>query len=169
MGGADGTELEKRVTKYLTDAHALEGQALELLSRAIRLVPAGEPAEAFEEHRRATERHRQLVADRLRARGATPNRLKDTALRAGALNWGAFFGAQPDTPAKLAGFAYAFENLEVAAYEMLRRVADRAGDGETSLLAGEILAEETQAAERIRGLFDAMLDATLRGRGLIPG
>jgi hypothetical protein len=48
---------------------------------------------------------------------------KDGALRLGALDRGVFFAAQPDTPAKLAGFAYAVENLEIVAYELLLRVA----------------------------------------------
>ena len=39
----------------------------------------------------------------LSERGESPSSVKDAALRLGALNWGAFFGAQPDTPAKLAG------------------------------------------------------------------
>lgn len=33
--------------------------------------------------------------------------------------------AQPDTPPKLAGFAYALEHLEIGSYELLRRVAER--------------------------------------------
>ena len=60
---------------------------------------------------------------------ATPIKVlicEDQALvRAG---YATIFGAQPDTPAKLAGFAYAFEHLEIGAYELLRRVAQRAGD-----------------------------------------
>jgi ferritin-like metal-binding protein YciE len=52
-------------------------------------------------------------------------------MRIGGLNIGAFLGAQPDTPAKLAGFAFAFEHLEIAAYELLSRVAQRAGETET--------------------------------------
>jgi nucleoside-diphosphate-sugar epimerase len=43
------------------------------------------------------------------------------------LNLSAFFGAQPDSTTKLAGFV-AFEHLEVAAYKLLQRVAARAGD-----------------------------------------
>ncbi len=81
------------------------------------------------------------------------------------LNWGAFFQAQPDTPSKLAAFVFAVEHLEVGAYEMLRRVAARAGDTETELAAERILAEERAAADRIHSLFGRALDAALDVRG----
>ena len=87
-------------------------------------------------------------------------------MRLGALNWGAFFAAQPDTPAKLCGFAYAFEHLEIAAYELLRRVAERAGDTETAEMAERILDEERAAAEKLRSLFPQALDASLRDQRL---
>jgi hypothetical protein len=59
------------------------------------------------------------VRARLEEHGSDPSRLKDAVLRIGGLNLGAFFAAQPDTPAKLAGFAFAFEHLEIGAYEQL--------------------------------------------------
>ena len=75
-------------------------------------------------------------------------------LKAGGLNLSAFFGAQPDSTTKLAGFAFAFEHLEVAAYELLQRVAARAGDEEVVATAEEILAEERRAAERVAESWD---------------
>ena len=96
------------------------------------------------------------------ARGASPSTVKDAALRLGALNWGAFFGSQPDTPLKLAGFAYAYEHLEIAGYELLRRVARLAGDDATARVAEGILAEERTAAEKLQDLFDIAIDAALR-------
>ena len=75
-------------------------------------------------------------------------------LKAGGLNLSAFFGAQPDSTTKLAGFAFAFEHLEVAAYELLQRVAARAGDEGVVATAEEILAEERRAAERVAESWD---------------
>ena len=40
----------------------------------------------------------------------------------------AFARLNPDTPGKLAAHAYAHEHMELAAYELLRRVAQRAED-----------------------------------------
>jgi ferritin-like metal-binding protein YciE len=53
------------------------------------------------------------------------------------------------------------EHLEIAAYELLKRIAERAGDGETVAMCERILVEERRAAERIAGTWDAAMDATL--------
>jgi ferritin-like metal-binding protein YciE len=106
------------------------------------------------------------VQARLYARGERPSRFKNVLLRVGGLNLSAFFGAQPDTPAKLAGFAFAFEHLEIAAYEQLMRVARRAGDDETARLAERIAGEERAAAASIRSQFEPAMQAALRQQGI---
>lgn len=155
-------QLSEQLDKYLADAHAIEEQALALLRRSPKLAGDAALAGAYQEHLNETIGHRKLVERRLDARGAKPNSLKDAALRLGALNWGAFFAAQPDTPAKLAAFAYAFEHLEIATYELLRRVAQRAGDPETAETAERILGEERATATKLSSLFPQALDASLR-------
>lgn len=166
LSGLGPSDLDAQLSKYLTDAHAIEGQALTLLAKSPKLAGDARLSAAYEEHRRETEHHQELVNERLQARGETPNRLKDAALRVGALNWGAFFGAQPDTPAKLAGFAYAFEHLEIGAYEMLRRVAARAGDQATVQAAEQIVVQERAAAQRLHALLGEALTASLEAQGL---
>ena len=154
--GAD--DIQEELVKYLRDAHALEGQALQLLEAGPK-VAAFEPlAAAFREHLEQTREHQRTVDERLAAHGARPARFQAGALRVGALNLGTFFKAQPDTPVKLAGFAYAFEALEVAGYELLARVARRAGDDDTVAAAGHILGEEREAAERVASTWDAAAD-----------
>lgn len=154
-------DIQEQLGKYLADAHALEGQSLQLLDKGTDIIGADELAAAFEQHRAETEEHLRLVELRLEARGQSTNAVKDAALKLGALNWGGFFGAQPDTPVKLAAFAYAVENLEIGAYEMLRRVAERAVDTETVAMADQILAQEREAAAKVRSLFDEAVDVTL--------
>jgi ferritin-like metal-binding protein YciE len=162
----DGDDLGKQLNKYLADAHAIEQQATQLLKKAPELVAAKELASAFEEHLEQTRRHSELVEHRLSARDERTSGLKDAALRLGAVNAGMFFKAQPDTPAKLAAFAYAFEHLEVAAYELLKRVATRAGDEGTVATANTILVDERAAAAAIHEQFDHALDASLEEAGV---
>jgi ferritin-like metal-binding protein YciE len=54
-----------------------------------------------------------------------------------------------------------FGNLEIAGYDLLRRVAERAGDAETVAVAERILGDERRAAERIAQTWHAATDTTL--------
>jgi ferritin-like metal-binding protein YciE len=157
----EGKDPGEALDDYLSDAHALEAQAIQLLERGPKIAGQTQLAALFEEHLAESRRHQELVEARLDARGGSASRLKDAALRLGALNWGAFFQAQPDTPAKLAAFAYAFEHLEIGGYEQLGRVARRAGEADTVAAAEAILAEERAAAEKLYGTFEPALDAAL--------
>jgi ferritin-like metal-binding protein YciE len=156
----------EQLDKYLSDAHAIESQAEQLLSKAIDIGGDPKLSQDYEEHLQQTKTHKALIEERLEARGASSNFLKDAAMKLGAINWGTFFAAQPDTPAKLAGFAYAFEHLEIGAYEQLRRVAQRAGDESVAGVAQTILPEERHAAETIWDGFDRALDASLEAVGV---
>ena len=147
-------DLGEQLDKYIADAHAIEQQALQVLEAGPGLVDDEGLAALFREHLEETRGHEEQVAQRLEERGADPSKVKDLALRAGGLSIGGFFGVQPDTTAKLAGFAFAFEHLEIAAYELLSRVATKAGDGETERMAQEILAEERAAAKNVASTWD---------------
>jgi ferritin-like metal-binding protein YciE len=160
-------DLNEQLTKCLTDAHSIEEQALAQLRTAPEIAGDPELASIYTDHAAETRDHAELVQERLTALGGDPSTLKDAAMRLGGLNWSAFFQGHPDTPGKLAAFAYAFEHLEVGGYEQLRRVAERAGDQETARLAERILEQEREAAARIAGAFDraarASLEAVIAG------
>lgn len=162
----DPDSLTDQFVSYLTDAHAIEEQSLKLLEKGPKLAGVPALAAIYEQHRQESLEHQRLLETELDKRGVSPSRIKDAALRLGALNWGLFFQAQPDTPAKLAAFSYAFEHLEIAAYELLRRVAQRTGDTEVEGLAGHILGEEQAAAEKIWDLLGEALEASLQEQGV---
>jgi ferritin-like metal-binding protein YciE len=151
---------------YLADAHALEEQSSQLLARGQKIGGDPELQRLYAEHLEETEVQQQLVWARLEARGASSSRLKDAAMRLGALNWGGFFQAQPDTPGKLAAFAYAFEHLEIAGYELLWRVARRAGDQDTIATAQRLLGQERAMAGRLAASFDRAAEASLGAQGV---
>ena len=156
---ADGIQSE--LVSYLTDVRAIEAQAAQLLQAGPAIAGFDELADVFREHLEETREHQRLIEERLSAHDASPSRFQNTGLRIGGVNLGGFFAAQPDTAVKLAGFAFAFEHLEIAAYELLRRVAERAGDADTIAVAVQIADEERAAADRIAGTWDAAIDATL--------
>jgi ferritin-like metal-binding protein YciE len=159
-------DLSKLVQKYLSDAHAIEEQAIGLLERAPRLVDDPQLEAIFDDHLAETREHEELVQSRLKALGGDSSSLKDAAMRLGALNWGAFFQGHPDTPGKLVAFAYAFEHLEIGGYEQLKRVAEAAGDSETAALADRILIQERDAARLLAGAFDTAAAESLRAVGV---
>ena len=158
---AIGKEASETLDTYLADAHALEMQSIQLLKKSPEIAGDPELARIFDDHRDESAVHARLVEERLQAIGGSTSTLKDTALRTGAMNWGFFFQAQEDTPPKLAAFAYAVEYLEIAGYELLKRVAQRAGDLATVHLADRILAEERAMAERVHKAFDLALSASV--------
>jgi ferritin-like metal-binding protein YciE len=162
----DGTReaAREQLSSYLADAHALEQQSMGLLEHGQELAGDPQLRELYEAHLGQTRDQIRLVEERLHALGESPSRVKDAAMRLGALNWAGFFAAHPDTPGKLAVFAYAFEHLEIAGYELLARVADRAGDGMTAELAVRIASEERAMAATIRTSFDRALDASLQAQ-----
>jgi ferritin-like metal-binding protein YciE len=145
---------------YLADMHALETQSTRFLEAARGRAGAPALEAVFEGHLEETLEQRRRLADRIAARGGHLSRVKDTALGLGGVNLVAFFAAQPDPPPKLAGFAFALEQLEVGGYALLSRVAVRAGDEDTVALAETARREERTAAAAVAGAWDAAL-ATL--------
>jgi ferritin-like metal-binding protein YciE len=166
VGDKGPDELEEQLNSYLGDAHAIEQQSISLLQGALKLVDDSQLEGLFEEHLMETREQAKLVTERLEGRGSSPSRIKDIGMRLGGLNIGAFFGAQPDTTAKLMGFAFAFEHLEIAGYEQLKRVAARAGQLGVAALATKIAAEEREAAEKIAANWDRAVDAALVEQGI---
>ncbi|MBS1842898.1 MAG: DUF892 family protein [Actinobacteria bacterium] len=155
-----GGDAAGHLDTYLADMHALEAQSTRFLEAARRVAEAPPLVAVFEAHLEETLEQRRRLEERIAARGASHSRIKDTALGLGGVNLVGFFAAQPDPPPKLAGFAFAFEQLEVGGYALLARVAARAGDEDTAALAEELGREERTAAAAVAGAWDAAL-ATL--------
>lgn len=153
----DPDDLDEQLNKYLADAHALEAQSHKLLERGKERDESSVLAKLFGRHLVETIEQERRLEQRLDARGGSPSAIKDAALRLGGLNWSAFMAAQPDTPPKLAGFAFAVEHLEIGSYELLRRVAERAGDAETVAAVDRTLAEERAFAAELADQWETVL------------
>ncbi len=165
LDAVGSTNANGQLPAYLSDAHALEQQSIGLLRRALDVTTAPELADAYRAHLAQSEQHAALLERRLDELDHSPSAVKDAAMRIGAVNWATFFSAHPDTTGKVAAFAYAFEHLEIAGYEQLRRVAETAGDAETGRIAAGICADERAAAATIAAHWDAAARAALAEAG----
>ncbi len=156
------TTAQEHLDDYLSDAHSIEEQALVQMKRAVKI--AGDPglADAFAEHEKETELHEQLIGERLAAHDAKPSAVKEAIMKAGGVAFALFAQANPDTPGKLTAHGYSYEHLEIGSYELLARVAQRAGDSETAAVAQRILEQERAMAKRLEDHFDAAVEASLR-------
>jgi len=156
-------DIHEQLTKYITDAHSIEVQALAQLERAPEVAKDPGFEQALREHRTQTERHEQRTRQLLEARDATPNRLKDMVMKIGGKGFLAFAQAQPDTPGKLLAHSLSYEALETAAYELLARTADRsAEEADVARVAREICDEERAMMLRLEGCYDGVVEASLR-------
>ena len=155
--------LDEQITKYLTDAHSIEEQALAQMERAPahggrpRARPRSSPSTA---RRRASTSAPSAPSSSAAARSRRRSRTSPASSAAGA--WSCSRALNPDTPGKLAVHAYAYEHMELAAYELLRRMAERAGDEPVRALAEQLGGQERAMADRIAERWDRAVDASLR-------
>jgi ferritin-like metal-binding protein YciE len=157
--------LQDQLATYVRDAYAMEHQSLTTLEAAEKIAGDVDLEQTIRGHVTETKQHITHLGTRLEQLGETPSKLKNLAGKVGAVALGAGIVAQRDRPGKLVAVAYAYEHFEIAAYELLRRVADRAGDAQTVEVAERILAQERSAAEKLSWSFDAVVDASLEKTG----
>lgn len=152
---------QQELVKYLSEAHAMEKQAAVLLARGADIVGDEAIARILRAHELQTKEHARYVAERLEAYGERPSKPKDIAMQGAALGLGLVVQAMPDTPIRVATTAFAFENLEIAAYRVIASLARRAGDAETVAVAERILEQEEAAAELVAGSVERIVEITL--------
>ena len=142
-------DLQQQVVDYLNDAFAMEEQSVAMLEKAVEIAGDPDLAQLYRGHLNDSRDHQRYVKQRLEAMGESESKLKAFAGKAAALGLGVTAQSMPDTPGKLAAVAFAFENFEIASYELLRLVAERADDPETVQMAERIIPVERQAAQLI--------------------
>ena len=158
-----GHDWNADLVTYLQDAHAMEEKSLQTLEAAVAVAGDPQLESLYQGHIAETQRHLELLKERLETHDASRSLLKDIGGRLAAVGVGAGLVAQPDTPAKLLAFAYAFEHFEIAMYELLKRIAERAGEPDAVEMADKILVNERQAAEKLAASYDLALERAVYG------
>ena len=154
-------ELEEKLVSYIQDAHALEQAVSRMLDSIVSTTADTEIRALVEEHKRETAIHEQRLRERLEAHGAEPSRVKDYAGIGGAMIKGLTDQVRNDKPSRNARDAFTAEQLEIASYEILERIARRAGDSETARVAKENRSDEESMAKKISKHWDRFIDLTL--------
>jgi ferritin-like metal-binding protein YciE len=159
-------DLQAKLIEYIQDAHAMEASVRPLLDSMIASTDDEEMKRALEEHKMETERHERLLKERLQALGAEPSSRREAQSLVGALTKGVVDQIRSDKPGRNARDGYVAEHMEIAAYELLERLADRVGDGPTAQVARKNRADEEKMAKKIASNWDKFLDLTLAEEGI---
>ena len=160
-------DMQDKLVSYLTDAVALETNVEQMLSGMISTTSTPRMRERLEQHREETRAHRDRLEQRLEAHGESSSTMKDMAAKAGATMKGVLDMGRGDKPGKNARDAYASEHMEIAAYQLLERVATIAGDAETADVARRNRAEEEEMARFLDGCWDDVAEESLREEGVL--
>ena len=159
-------KLRAKLADYIEDAHAMEQNVSQMLNSMIATTHDDEILQELEHHKMETERHEQLLRERLDAVGRGTSTRKQAQTIGGALLKGVTDQVRGDKPGKNARDAYVTEHLEVAAYELLERLAIRVGDEETAEVARRNRADDEAMARKIAANWDKFLDLTLVEEGI---
>ncbi len=161
-------KMREQLIAYLKDAHALEQMSLTMTATSAKSARGPVLRALFERHHEETEEHERLIRQRVEAYGEKTSTVKDIGARVAALAKGVATLVPGDTPGRLARNGYVQEHTEIASYELLRRVAERAGDRETADVAQRILGNERETADKLAATWDHVADLSLRAAGEAP-
>ena len=153
--------MRHHLQNHLREAHALEIQSANFTKQAKEIADDRFFNEACNRNFEASRKHAAILEQRLTLLGAKPSRIEDSALGFGGWNWNFFFKLHSDTPAKIAGFAYAHEHLKAAGYDLRTRTATRAGDPDTEKICLELVTEQRAMADGVAETFDSVVQTTL--------
>ncbi len=159
--------LEQKLVSYIEDAHAMETNVLKMLESMISTTDDSDMREALVQHKTETERHQESIRECLEAHGKSPASLtKEAPAMLGAMVKGLQDQIRGDKPGKNARDGFVTEHLEIAAYELLERLAERAGDAQTAEVARRNRADEERMAQKIASSWDKVMDLTLKDADL---
>jgi ferritin-like metal-binding protein YciE len=159
-------QLKEQLIKHIDEAHAMEQNVLRMLDGMISTTDDPEILDALEHHKMQTQGHADRMARRLEAHDATPSAVKQLGGVLGALAKMPLDFVRGEKAGRNARDGYATEHMEIASYELLSRIAQKAGDEETASAAREIIEEERAMARLIEQNWDKFAELSLQEEGI---
>ena len=160
------SDLNEQLNKHIDEAYAMEQNVLRMLDGMIETTEHEEIKSDLREHKLETEQHADRLKSRLEARGGSPSLVREGAGIMGALMKTVVDMVRQGKAGRNARDGYSTEHLEIAAYQLLERVAERAGDTETAEVARQTRADEEAMAKKIEGHWDAFAELSLEEEGV---
>jgi ferritin-like metal-binding protein YciE len=164
-GGAM-TTVNEQLIKHIDEAHAMEQNVLRMLDGMISTTDDPEILQELEHHKIETEGHAMRMRARLEAHGAQPSTVKQAAGILAALAKVPLDMVRGERAGRNARDGYATEHLEIASYELLKRIAQRANDEETVTECDLIIEQERAMAETIAANWEKFAELSLREAGV---
>jgi ferritin-like metal-binding protein YciE len=166
IGGGPMSTIQEQLIKHLDEAHAMEQGVLRMLDGMISSTDDPKILQELEHHKIETEGHALRMKARLRAHGAAPSTVRQLGGIVGALAKMPLDLVRGEKAGRNARDGFATEHMEIASYELLKRVAQRAGDDETVTACGEIIEQEQAMADLIAANWDTFVELSLREEGV---
>jgi ferritin-like metal-binding protein YciE len=142
-------EIRKRLIQQLRRASSMELAALTALDPLVEGASDGSLSTLVSTHRRNAQRHRERLLARLKALGeASPGGASAGAGILAAAR-GIAKGRRGVTEEERLRQAVLMKQLEVATYDTVERLAERAGDDATAEIAREARADDEELARRL--------------------
>jgi ferritin-like metal-binding protein YciE len=165
--GAVLNTITEQLIKHIDEAHAMEQNVLRMLDAMITTTDDPEILQELEHHRIETEGHAKRMRARLEAHGVQPSTVKQAAGILTALAKVPLDLVRGEKAGRNARDGYATEHLEIASYELLKRIAQRAHDEETVSDCDLIIEQERAMAETIAANWEKFTELSLREAGVL--
>ena len=159
-------ELIDQLTKHIDEAIAMEQNVLRMLDSMVQSTDDQQIKEDLRLHKLETEQQIDRLQARLEAHGASPSVVREAGGILGALMKGVTDMARTEQVGRNARDGYATEHMEIASYQLLERVAQRAGDEKTVEVARQNRAEEEAMAAKFETNWDKFAELSLREQGI---
>jgi ferritin-like metal-binding protein YciE len=158
--------LQTELVKHIDEAISMEENVKRMLDSMIATTDDPGMLDLLEHHKLETEQHSQRLRRRLDAHGASPSLIRETVGILGALAKLPLDVVRGEKAGRNARDGYATEHLEIASYQLLERIATRAGDEETAEVARQNRAEEEAMARKLDEMWDVVAEMSLREEGV---
>ncbi len=160
------SSIQAQLVKHIDEGIAMEENVKRMLDGMISTTDDPQVLDLLEHHKMETEQHSQRLRRRLEAHGASPSMVREATGILGALAKMPLDMVRGEKAGRNARDGYATEHMEIASYQLLERVAMRAGDEETAEVARQNRADEEAMARKLEEHWDTFAELSLREEGV---